>query len=78
MAGAHIQLPSYKYSTFYINKIVEEFQEAGIEVELKLGQGPDDDLLFSMNFDYFIESHGQYCRLIKELNQKINPDFKII
>lgn len=78
MAGAHIKLPSYKYSTFYINKIVEEFQEAGIEVELKLGQDPDQDLLFSMNFDYFIESHGQYCRLIKELNQKINPDFTII
>ena len=78
MAGAHIKLQSYKYSTFYINKIVEEFQETGIEVELKLGGSPDQDLLFSMNFDYFIESHGQYCRLIKELNQKINPDFTII
>ena len=78
MAGAHIKLPSYKYSTYYINKIVEEIEKAGLQVELKLGGGPDDDLLFSMNFDYFISSEGQYCRLIKELNEKINPDFKII
>ena len=78
MAGAHIKLPSYKYSTYYINKIVEEIEKAGLQVELKLGGSPDDDLLFSMNFDYFIPSEGQYCRLIKELNQKINPDFVII
>ena len=78
MAGAHIKLPSYKYSTYYINKIVEEIEKAGLQVELKLGRSPDDDLLFSMNFDYFIQSEGQYCRLIKELNQKINPDFTII
>uniref|UniRef100_A0A6C0LDC6 Uncharacterized protein n=1 Tax=viral metagenome TaxID=1070528 RepID=A0A6C0LDC6_9ZZZZ len=77
MAGAHIKLPSYKYSTYYINKIVEEIEKAGLQVELKLGGSPDDDLLFSMNFDYFIQSEGQYCRLIKELNEKINPDFVI-
>ena len=78
MAGAHIKLPSYKYSTYYINTIVEEIEKAGLQVELKLGGSPDDDLLFSMNFDYFIPSEGQYCRLIKELNEKINPDFVII
>ena len=78
MAGAHIKLPSYKYSTYYINKIVEEIEKAGLQVELKLGGSPDDDLLFSMNFDYFIPSDGGYCSLIKELNEKINPDFKII
>ena len=78
MAGAHIKLPSYKYSTYYINKIVEEIEKAGLQVELKLGRSPDEDLLFSMNFDYFIPSEGQYCRLIKELNEKINPDFVII
>jgi hypothetical protein len=78
MAGAHIQLPSYKYSTYYINTIVEEIEKAGLQVELKLGGSPDDDLLFSMNFDYFVASKGQYCRLIKELNQKINPDFVIV
>lgn len=78
MAGAHIKLPSYKYSTYYINKIVEEIEKAGLQVELKLGGGPDDDLLFSMNFDYFIQSEGQYCRLIKELNEKINPDFVVL
>jgi hypothetical protein len=78
MAGAHIKLTSYKYSTYYINKILEEIEKAGLQVELKLGGSPDDDLLFSMNFDYFIPSEGQYCRLIKELNQKINPDFVII
>lgn len=78
MAGAHIKLPSYKYSTYYINKIMEEIEKAGLQVELKLGGSPDDDLLFSMNFDYFIPSEGQYCRLIKELNEKINSDFVII
>ena len=78
MAGAHIKLPSYKYSTYYINKIVEEFEKNNIIIELKLGGSPDDDLLFSMNFDYFIPSEGQYCKLIKELNQKINPNFTII
>ena len=78
MAGAHIKLPSYKYSTYYINKIVEEIEKVGLQVELKLGGSPDDDLLFSMNFGYFIPSGGQYSRLIKELNEKINPDFTII
>jgi hypothetical protein len=78
MAGAHIKLQSYKYSTYYINKIVEEIEKAGLQVELKLGRDPDEDLLFSMNFDYFIPSEGQYCRLIKELNEQINPDFTII
>ena len=78
MSGAHVKLPSYKYSTYYINKIVEEIEKADLQVELKLGGCPDDDLLFSMNFNYFIPSEGQYCRLIKELNQKINPDFVIL
>ena len=78
MAGAHIKLLSYKYSTYYINKIVEEFEKNNIIIELKLGGSPDDDLLFSLNFDYFIPSEGQYCRLIKELNEKINPDFIIV
>lgn len=78
MAGSHIKLPSYKYSTYYINKIMEEIEKAGLQVELKLGGSPDDDLLFSMNFDYFIPSEGQYCKLIKELNQKINTNFTIL
>ena len=78
MAGSHLKLPSYKYSTYYINKIVEEIEKAGLQVELKLGGSPDEDLLFSMNFDYFISSEGQYCRLIKELNQKINPNFVVL
>ena len=29
MAGAHIKLPSYKYSTYYINTIMEEIEKAG-------------------------------------------------
>lgn len=80
MAGSHIKLKSYKYSTYYINKIVEEIEKAGLQVELKLGSSPDEDLLFSMNFNYFISSSktSTYCRLIKELNQKINPDFVIL
>tara|TARA_E500000178_G_C17038017_1_gene764592 strand:- start:4204 stop:5043 length:840 start_codon:yes stop_codon:yes gene_type:complete len=78
IAGSHIKLPNYKYSTYYINKIMEEITKAGIQVKLKLGGSPDDDLLFSINFDYFIMSVGEYCRLIKELNNKINSNFTII
>lgn len=78
IAGSHIELETYKYSTYYINKIKELFENNDINVELKLGGSPDDDLLFSMNFDYFIQSKGQYCRLIRELNELINPNFKIL
>lgn len=78
IAGAHIKLPSYKYSTYYINNVVEEIKKMGLQVEIKLGGNPDDDLLFSMNFNYFVPSRGQYCRLIEELNKKINQDFVIL
>ena len=78
IAGSHIDLQTYKYSTYYINKVKEIFENYDINVELKLGGSPDDDILFSMNFDYFIPSIGQYCRLIKELNELINPNFRIL
>ena len=78
MTGSQIKLSSYKHSVFYINSIIKELVKYGLNIETKIGGKFDDNLLFSMNFDYFVPSEDRYCLLIKELNQKINPDFKII
>ena len=40
--------------------LLSKIEKAGLQVELKLGGSPDYDLLFSINFDYFIPSEGEY------------------
>jgi len=78
ICGAHIKLKNYNYSIYYIKKIKNIFNDAKIDVILKIANHPDIDLLFSMNFDYFIPSNGQYSRLILDVNKKINYNFKIL
>lgn len=78
ISGSHIKLDNYKYSQYYLNKIIEVFENENIKCYKIIGNNPDNDLLFSMNFNYFIPSSGGYTKLIKELNTKINPNFLLI
>lgn len=78
ICGAHIKLDNYKYSTYYLNEIIKIFESYDFKIYLKMAQHPDNDLLFSMNFNYFVPSHGMYSKLISDVNKKNNNNFIII
>lgn len=78
ICGAHVKLKNYDYSNLYLNEVIDFFKENNFNIELKYAQKADDDLLFSLNFDYFIPSNGQYSRLITDINKYINHKFKTL
>lgn len=78
ICGAHIKLNNYKYSTYYLNEIIKIFKSYDFKIYIKMAQHPDNDLLFSMNFNYFVPSHGMYSKLISDVNKKNNNNFIII
>ena len=78
IAGSHIKLKSYKNSTFYLNTIIDLFKENNIKVFLQLGKTPDEDILFSLNFNYFIKTEGNYSKFIEECLKLFNKNIKII
>jgi hypothetical protein len=78
ICGAHIKLDNYKYSTYYLNEIIKIFESYDFKIYLKIAQHPDNDLLFSMNFNYFVPSYSRYSDLIKDINIRNNSNFSII
>lgn len=78
ICGSHIKFNNYKYSTYYLNEIIKIFKSHNLNVYTKIANLPDEDILFSMNFNYFIPTYGQYSNLIKDINKKNNKDFIII
>ena len=76
--GSHKIYDNYKHSTWYLYKIINIFENNNINCELIYGRTADEDILYSLNFNYFIPSKGNYSKLIKDINFKINTNFKII
>ena len=68
IAGSHIKCPSYNLSSYYINTIKQLFEENGIQVKLRLGLHPDEDLILSANARKFYGSGGGYSELLEVLN----------
>jgi hypothetical protein len=46
----------------------------GIEVIYRLGQSPDEDLIFASKSKHFISTGGGYGELLKEVNKNINDE----
>ena len=69
---------NYKYSTWYLYEIINIFESNGINCKLIYGRTADEDILYSLNFNYYIPSKGYYSMLIKDINLKINSNFQII
>lgn len=78
ICGAHIKLNDYKYSTYYLKEIIKIFKDYDLNIHLNISKHPDEDLLFSMNFNYFVPSYGQYSNLISDINKRNNKNFNII
>lgn len=78
ICGSHIKLNDYKYSTYYLKEIIKIFEDYGFKIYTNIGKSPDEDLLFSMNFNYFVPSYGQYSSIISDVNKKNNKKFNII
>ena len=78
ISGSHIKLNDYTYSTYYFKEIIKIFESYNFNIYINIAKSPDKDLLFSMNFNYFLPSYGQYSYLISDINKKNNKDFNII
>jgi hypothetical protein len=78
ICGAHVKFNNYKYSTYYLNEIIKILKSYGLIVYKKIAHSPDEDLLFSMNFNYFIPTYSGYSQLIIDVNKRNNKDFNII
>lgn len=70
-AGSHFLLDSFKKSYEYINKIKKIFKNEDFNVKLILGIHPDDNMIISLNADYFIESGGSYSKLLANITNGI-------
>ena len=70
-AGSHFLLDSFKKSYEYINKIKKIFENEIFNVKLLLGIHPDDNMIISLNADYFIESGGSYSKLLANITNGI-------
>jgi hypothetical protein len=67
VAGSHIK-SCYKKSTLFINCIKSYIeQESGLTVSLKLGQNPDEDIMYMSKARFFTPSGGGFSLLIKKL-----------
>jgi hypothetical protein len=64
----------------YINNIINLFNNFNFNIYTFFGKPPDDDLLFSFNFNYFTHdnNNSQYFRLIEDVNKIKNKNFKNI
>jgi len=75
-SGSHVQLESYKYSTIYVNNIINLFKKTNFNVILNFKLHPDKDILKSLNFMHFLgdNAKSQYFKFIIDINKKINPN----
>jgi hypothetical protein len=70
-AGSHFLLESFEKSYEYINKIKYLFEDENYNVKLLLGIHPDDNMIISLNADYFIGSGGSYSNLLSNITNGI-------
>lgn len=66
-AGSHYLLESFQKSYEYINKIKYLFENENYNVKLLLGIHPDDNMIISLNADYYIGSGGSYSNLLSNI-----------
>lgn len=78
-AGSHVKLESFKYSTLYLNNIINLFKKKNFNIILNIKLHPDNDLLKSLNFIHFLgdNTNSQYFRFITDINNKINSNIII-
>lgn len=69
IAGSHIKCPNYNVSSYYINIIKKLFEDNGIQVTLRLGLHPDEDLKLAVGAKKFYGSGGGYSELLELLNK---------
>ena len=68
IAGSHIKCSNYNLSSYYINIIKKLFEDNGIDVTLRLGLHPDQDLKLVVGAKKFYGSGGGYSELLQLLN----------
>ena len=71
VAGAHNKYDSYVHSSAYIDRVRAFFEERGYQVQLRLGNLPDDDVVFMARASFFVQSGGGFSYLISQINQRM-------
>jgi len=71
LAGSHYKDDQNKNifpnSSHYINLVKNLFQNNGFNVELRLGNIPDDDVCLVYNNKYFLPSKGQFTKILTKI-----------
>ena len=70
VAGSHDQKFDYDArSSEYIRRVRDFFVSKGYWVGMRLGQPPDDDLVFVAKSKYFVQGGGGYSLLLSGVNE---------
>ena len=64
VAGGHRDDISYRRSSKYIRGVRDYFLSRGFRVDLRLGNVPDDDIVYVANAEYFIEGGGGFSIML--------------
>ena len=66
MGGCHIP-ECYEESWKYLESKKQFFESKGFEVIYRLGNSPDEDILFASNAKYYSTTGGGYGKLLGEI-----------
>lgn len=66
ISGAHTK-DCLKMSEDYLKDIKRFLEKNGFNVIFRLGQSPDEDIIFCYKFKYYASTNGGYGRLIKQM-----------
>ena len=67
LSGSHYEVCSNESAKYLEDSKQFLLKKTGVDIEYRLGQSPDDDILFCAGAKHFITTGGGYGELIKEL-----------
>jgi len=72
LSGSHFKECLEESAEYLLDREIFLKNNTGVNVEYRLGQSPDDDLLLVSNVKYFISTGGNYGLLLETVNNLYN------
>lgn len=65
VAGSHLPYASFNRSCFYVHTVRKMLQSKGVEVDLRCGRDPDDDVVAASRAKWISAASGGFSNLLK-------------
>ena len=71
VGGSHVRFDSFPRSSLYVDLVRDTFRASGFQVMARLGQLPDEDVVFLARARYLIQSGGGFAALTGALCRRL-------